>query len=104
MLCLELTTDNVPSNARSELPRILQTCAVQKHNFSVPNNTPPSPFTSMPNCVKCIIIAPPIKPSVRVAPAQTVLGINNKIPAISSKTPIPILPNGSKPTFSKKVL
>ncbi len=43
-------------------------------------------------------MAPPIKPRVMVAPAQTVLGISNKTPAINSKTPIPIRPNGSKST------
>lgn len=65
------------------------------------NKMPPSLLTSIPNCVMCINIAPPIIPMVSTAPSQIVFGINKKIPAMSSKTPIPILPSGSNPTFVK---
>jgi len=37
-------------------------------------------------------MAPTINPSVKVAPAQTVFGISNKILAISTKTAMPIRP------------
>ena len=53
---------------------------------------PPSPLTSIPNSVKCITIAPKITPIDSEAPIHTVLGMSNKIPAISSKHPMAIRP------------
>ncbi|WP_262910792.1 hypothetical protein [Wocania arenilitoris] len=41
--------------------------------------------------VKYIKIAPNITPIVKLAPSHTVLGMSSSIPAMSSKTPIPIL-------------
>ena len=72
-----------------------------KVKIAVANKTPLSLFISTPSFVKCIKMAPLITPNVSIAPIQTVLVISNKIPAISSKTPMPILPKGSKPTLSK---
>lgn len=46
-------------------------------------------------------MAPPIIPKVNDVPAQTILRINNRIPAINSKVPIAIHPAGSKPTCVK---
>ena len=68
---------------------------------AIPNNRPPSPFTSIPSLVKCIMIAPLISPRLKIAPIHTVFGTNINIAANNSNTPIRILPLGSKPTSEK---
>ena len=55
----------------------------------------------IPNSVKCMIIAPLIIPNISNVPTQIVRGIKIKTAEINSKTPIPILPYGSNPTFAK---
>lgn len=42
-----------------------------------------------------------MSPSVKRVPRQIMRGIRIKIAEINSKTPIPILPKGSNPTFVK---
>lgn len=48
-----------------------------------------------------MIIAPLIIPNISNVPTQIVRGIKIKTAEINSKTPIPILPYGSNPTFAK---
>ena len=55
-------------------------------------SVPPSPCDSIPRTNKCEVIAPIIKPTPNVAPIKTVAGKSNNILAISSITPVPILP------------
>ena len=60
---------------------------------------PPSPCESIPITSRCDAMAPAIKPVPSNAPIKTVDGTSNKILAISSTMPVPILPQGSTPNF-----
>ncbi len=65
------------------------------------NKLPPSPCTSIPKNKICDNIAPAIMPNARNAPYKEVRGMKSKTPAISSITPVPILPHGSIPKVEK---
>ena len=62
-------------------------------------NKTTSPPKLMPNFVRWKKIAPAIKPNPINAPNNVVLGIKISIDAISSATPVPILPQGSIPSM-----
>lgn len=60
---------------------------------------PPSPCISIPKNNKCDKIAPAMIPKASNAPKSDVLFHNRIMPANNSITPVPILPQGSKPKF-----
>jgi hypothetical protein len=63
------------------------------------NNWPPSFFDSIPITKRWDSMAPDINPIPNNAPTITVAGINKRILANNSITPVPIRPQGSTPNF-----
>ncbi len=78
--------------------------APHKHHRQPRTAAPPSSFTTIPNFVRWLTIAPEITPKPRIAPNTTVRGTKSSTTAINSAIPDPILPAGSNPSFSKMYL
>lgn len=71
----------------------------QTNTITAYMNKPASPPKLTPNFVRWKKIAPLIRPRPNKAPNKEVRGIQIKIEAINSATPVPIRPQGSMPNM-----